>query len=64
MEDLKDLRFISIREVDKLNSDGKLLVDRTYQRASNWQLKQQQFFIDSLLRQFPIPMIYLHHIIY
>lgn len=62
MEDLKDLRFISIREVDKLNSDGKLLVDRTYQRASNWQLKQQQFFIDSLLRQFPIPMIYLHHI--
>ncbi|MFN8296205.1 MAG: DUF262 domain-containing protein [Chitinophagales bacterium] len=62
MEDLKDLKFISIRDLDKLNSDEKLLVDRTYQRASNWKLEQQQFFIDSIIRKFSIPMIYLHHV--
>lgn len=62
MEDLKDLRTISISQIIEFHDKGILMVDRTYQRASNWLLPQQQFFIDTVMRELPIPMIYLHHI--
>lgn len=62
MEDLQDVKKISLRELKQLHESGNLFVDRTYQRASNWKIDQQQFFIDSVLREFPIPMIYLQHV--
>jgi len=36
-------------------------IDRTYQRAPGaWSKKQEQYFIDSILRGYSIPMIFIH----
>jgi len=36
-------------------------VDRTYQRAPGaWTTRQEQFFIDSILRGYSVPMVFIH----
>src|SRR6185436_3041920 len=43
-----------IRDQHKL---GNLILDPPYQRRSVWTPSYQQFFIDSILRNYPIPSI-------
>lgn len=40
-------------------SDGKLFVNRRYQRKLVWTLEEKQRLIESLLKQYPIPAILL-----
>lgn len=40
-------------------ADGTLLVNRDYQRKLVWSLDEKQFFIDSLLRSYPVPLFIL-----
>lgn len=42
-----------------LDSSGKLDLDPPYQRRSVWNLEYKQFFIDSLIRNYPAPSIFL-----
>jgi uncharacterized protein with ParB-like and HNH nuclease domain len=37
-----------------------LKVNSEYQRGAVWELDQQKRLIDSVLRGYPLPMIYLH----
>lgn len=55
-----ELKFFKIQFLCDLHKKGQLLVDRRYQRASNWDAIMQKLFIDSILREYPIPLIYIH----
>jgi len=39
-----------------------LYANPEYQRGAVWTLAQKKLLVDSLLRGYPIPLIYLHHI--
>ncbi|MCK2237110.1 MULTISPECIES: DUF262 domain-containing protein [unclassified Crossiella] len=42
-----------------LHGNGRLDLDPPYQRRSVWNLAYKQFFIDSLIRNYPAPTIFL-----
>ncbi|MFJ5109838.1 DUF262 domain-containing protein [Streptomyces sp. NPDC088551] len=42
-----------------LQSAGRLDLDPPYQRRSVWNLSYKQFFVDSLIRNYPAPTIFL-----
>ncbi|PSJ22921.1 hypothetical protein CVH10_03245 [Halomonas sp. ND22Bw] len=51
---------ISIASFHEQNQLDKFNYDPPYQRRSVWSDEKQSYFIDSLLRNFPIPPIFLH----
>ncbi len=61
MEILKrDSNSINIASFWEGFSLGKFNFDPPYQRDSVWDEEKQSFFIDSILRNYPIPPIFLH----
>ena len=50
---------MSIQEIYRQYSEGKFLVNRKYQRKLVWTVDEKQFLIDSILSDFPIPLILL-----
>ena len=55
-EDLK------VRDVLDLKSQQMLVVNSEYRRGVVWTRTQQKKLVDSVLRGYPIPLIYFHHI--
>src|SRR5580698_266610 len=53
---------IKVRDVLDLRSHQMLIVNSEYQRGSVWTVPQKKKLVDSLLRGYPIPLIYFHHI--
>jgi hypothetical protein len=53
---------LKVRDVLDLKSQQMLVVNPEYQRGSVWTPSQKKKLIDSVLRGYPIPLIYLHHI--
>lgn len=51
---------ISIASFHEQNQLDKYNFDPPYQRKSVWSDEKQSYFIDSILRNFPIPPIFLH----
>ena len=51
-----------VEEILELRSNGMLAVNSEYQRGAVWTDAQKKKLIDSVLREYPIPLIYLHHI--
>lgn len=51
---------ISIASFHEQNQLEKFNFDPPYQRRSVWTDEKQSYFIDSILRNFPIPPIFLH----
>ncbi|SMC29844.1 Protein of unknown function DUF262 [Andreprevotia lacus DSM 23236] len=51
---------ISIASFHEQNQDNKFNYDPPYQRKSIWTDEKQSYLIDSILRNFPIPAIFLH----
>ena len=49
----------SIESLSELERDGKLILEAYYQRSSIWKEKQQYPLIDSALRKYPIPPVFL-----
>jgi hypothetical protein len=43
-----------------LNRNGQLDLDPPYQRRSVWTIKDKQFFLDTIFRNYPSPAIFLH----
>lgn len=52
---------ITIKDLLDLKRNSMLIVNPEYQRAAVWTENQQRKLIDSVLRGYPLPLIYLHH---
>lgn len=52
-------RGMSIQEAYRNYRDGKLIVNRQYQRKLVWSVDEKINLIDSVLKQYPIPLILL-----
>ncbi|MBU1775863.1 MAG: DUF262 domain-containing protein, partial [Gammaproteobacteria bacterium] len=52
-------RGMSVQEAYRMYRDNRLIVNRTYQRKLVWTLDEKQNLIDSLIRDYPIPLILL-----
>lgn len=52
---------IKIKDLLDLKRNGMLTVNPEYQRGAVWKETQQKKLIDSVLRGYPLPLIYLHH---
>src|SRR5690606_25040395 len=53
---------MSVRDILDLYRNGMLRANPEYQRGAVWSRAQQKKLIDSILRGYPIPLIYLHYI--
>jgi len=51
---------IKVRSLIKLKKNQMLVINPEYQRGSVWSKDQKKRLIDSLFRQYPLPLIYLH----
>lgn len=49
-------RGMSVQEAYRLYADGKFIVNRRYQRKLVWSEGEKQHLIDSINRNFPIPL--------
>lgn len=52
----------TIEEIVSAQKDGHLHINPEYQRGAVWTLPQMRMLIDSLLRGYYIPLIYLHRV--
>lgn len=52
-------RGMSIQEAYRLHCDDKLIVNRKYQRKLVWNLDEKRALIDSIRKDYPIPLILL-----
>ncbi|MFT6909340.1 MAG: hypothetical protein ACJAS1_006056 [Oleiphilaceae bacterium] len=52
-------RGMSVQEAYRLFRDDKLIVNRKYQRKLVWTTEEKQNLIDSLIKDYPIPLILL-----
>ena len=50
-------RGMSVQEAYRLFRDDRLVVNRKYQRKLVWTLQEKQNLIDSLIKDYPIPLI-------
>ena len=53
---------LAVSEVLDLKSAQMLVVNPEYQRGAVWTPAQKKKLVNSVLRGYPIPLIYLHHI--
>lgn len=53
---------LTVADVLSLKSEQMLVANPEYQRGAVWTLAQKKKLVDSLLRGYPIPLIYFHHI--
>lgn len=52
----------TVRDLVDLFKNKMLVANPEYQRGIVWNNKQKKKLIDSVLRGYPLPIIYLHHI--
>lgn len=53
---------LSVSDLIGLRKQQMLVANPEYQRGPVWTLAQKRKLVDSVLRGYPIPLIYLHHI--
>ncbi len=53
---------ISVQDILDLRKKQMLMVNPEYQRGVVWTAAQKKKLVDSVLRGYPLPLIYLHHI--
>ena len=51
---------VSIRAVMKAHVEGRLRLRPAFQRNLVWNAEQKSYLVDSILRNFPIPELYIH----
>jgi uncharacterized protein with ParB-like and HNH nuclease domain len=51
-----------VREVLAMKTAQMLVVNPEYQRGAVWRRTQQKKLLDSVLRGYPLPLIYFHDI--
>ena len=60
--DVSEKKFTVPKLVDALMS-GQLTRNEEYQRGEAWNEVQKASFIDSILRKYPVPPLFFHHLI-
>jgi hypothetical protein len=50
---------MSIQEAYRIYRDGSLVVNRQYQRKLVWTVQEKAMLVDSILKQYPVPLILL-----
>lgn len=53
--------ILTVAELLELKKGSMLIVNSEYQRGAVWNEPQQKKLIDSVMRGYPLPLIYLHH---
>jgi hypothetical protein len=53
---------LTVADIIDLKNQQMLVVNSEYQRGAVWTKSQRKKLVDSILRGYPIPLIYLHHI--
>lgn len=53
---------LTVSEILELKNQQMLVVNPEYQRGVVWNTSQKRKLVDSVLRGYPIPLLYLHHI--
>ncbi len=56
------LKYYSVESLVELRRNGMIRANPEYQRGEVWSALQKKKLIDSVLRGYPLPVIYLHHI--
>ncbi len=51
----------NVEDLLQLRQNGMLSINPEYQRGAVWNHSQQKKLIDSVLREYSLPLIYLHH---
>lgn len=59
MSSIKDTKVYSINDFLNWYDNGELVLSPKYQRNSVWNEKQKSYLIDTILRGFPIPQVFL-----
>jgi hypothetical protein len=55
-------KIMSVRDILSLRRNGMLSINSEYQRGAVWSVSQRRRLIDSVFREYPLPLIYLDHI--
>lgn len=58
----RKVEFLAIEQFLELHDSQMLIVNREYQRGEAWKTHQQKKLIDSVMRRYPLPVVYLHRI--
>ena len=53
-------KLMKIKDIIELIRDKVLYANLEYQRGEVWSINQKKKLIDSILRGYPLPLIYLH----
>lgn len=53
---------MTVQDIVDLYKNGMLRANPEYQRGIVWSITQRKKLIDSVMRGYPLPLIYLHHI--
>lgn len=57
-----DLENMTVKDLLDLKVASMLYPNLEYQRGPVWSKTQKKISVDSVLRGYPIPLIYLHYI--
>ncbi len=59
MSEVKDTKSFSINDILSWKDNGELVLSPKYQRNKVWNLNAKSYLIDTLLRGYPIPQIFI-----
>ncbi|MCW8038141.1 DUF262 domain-containing protein [Acinetobacter entericus] len=59
MSDIKDTKSFSINDILRWKDNGELIISPKYQRNKVWNLNAKSYLIDSIIRGYPIPQIFI-----
>lgn len=59
MNDVKDTKSFSINDILSWEANGELIVSPKYQRNKVWNLNAKSYLIDTIIKGYPIPQIFI-----
>lgn len=59
MSEIKDTKTFSINDILSWNDNGELILSPKYQRNKVWNLNAKSYLIDTIIRGYPIPQIFI-----
>lgn len=59
MNDIKDTKSFSINDILSWKENGELVVSPKYQRNKVWNLNAKSYLIDTIIKGYPIPQIFI-----
>ncbi len=59
MNDIKDTKSFSINDILTWKENGELVVSPKYQRNKVWNLNAKSYLIDTIIKGYPIPQIFI-----